>query len=146
MADDETTDATEETKAPKEPRASVTLPVWALVVVGALAAGGIGYAIGNDNNDSRNLINPIADVRSAPGDDQGDGGACPRPPGDRDGGQLQPGPGNGPGGLPGGPLGPGFGPGGNGNRDERGNQDQDQNQDDQDQNDEQDQDQESSSI
>jgi hypothetical protein len=138
MADDETTDTTEATKTPKEPRASVTLPVWALVVVGALAAGGIGYAIGNSNDDSRNLINPIADVRSAPGDDQDSGDdqgnreECPRPREGREGGQLQGpggpgfGPGVGPDGLPGGPLGPGFE-----NRDERGNPDggQDQNQD-----------------
>ncbi len=106
MADDETpnatepVDATEETKAPKEPRASVTLPVWALALVGVLAAGGIGYAIGNDRDDSRNLINPIADVQQVPGaPDDGSGGdnsdprpfgpgsrggsgsECPRPPG-----------------------------------------------------------------
>lgn len=153
MADDETTDATEpvdateESTPEKKERASVAVPAWALVVAAVLAAGGIGYAIGNDSNDSNNLIDPIANIRSAPGDAQGDGNACPRPPGGHDGGQLQPGPGNGPGGIPGGPLGPGFGPGfgpgGDEDRDERNDRNQDQ--DDQDQDNEQDEDQESDS-
>lgn len=132
MADDETTDATEETKPPKEPGAGVHLPAWvlgALVVVLALAIGGAGYAIGHSSNDS-NLINPIANTQSAPGADN-NGGACPDPRGgmgDHDGGPLRPLPG-GPGlDGPRGPLAPGNSDNEDNNTDNGGNdQNSDQN-------------------
>jgi hypothetical protein len=128
MADDETTDATEsvdateETTAPKQRGAGVHVPGWALgalVVVAALLCGGVGYAIGHSGNDSLNLQSPIANVRSAPDEQGGQGGECPRPMGPRDGrgrgGELPGGPGfDG----PMGPLGPGNGPGIRGNDDQ----------------------------
>jgi hypothetical protein len=129
MADDETTDATEransteETKPPKERGAGVHVPAWALaalVVVAALAIGGVGYAIGHSGNDSIDRLSPIADVRSAP-DHQDNGGSCRGGPmgnrGGRDGDQFGPGPG---GGGPMGPLGPGNGPGGPGRDNDHG--------------------------
>ncbi|MEX0666122.1 MAG: hypothetical protein WD598_15330 [Acidimicrobiia bacterium] len=103
MADDtEQADATE-TTPPKEPGAGVQLPAWlagALVVVLALAIGGVGYAIGDDGSGSPSL-DPIANLNGAPNDPS----EC----------------------VPGGPGGFG-GPGGqrrpDGPRDERGNPDE----------------------
>ncbi len=71
-------------------REGVSLPGWlagALVVVAALAIGGVGYAIGNSDS-NRGVFDPVANLEEA-----------------RGGGQLP----GGPGGLPGHPRGPGSG-------------------------------------
>jgi len=90
MADDDT----EETKETVV-REGVSIPVWlagALIVILAIAIGGVGYAIGNSDSNN-DVLDPVANSREAP-----DG--IPRElPGGRGGpGELR---------RPGGPGGPG---------------------------------------
>jgi hypothetical protein len=63
MADDDTEEMKETVV-----REGVSIPVWvagALLVVLALAIGGVGYAIGNSDSNN-DILDPVASIREAP--------------------------------------------------------------------------------
>ena len=100
MADDDTEEMRDDDTREAVIREGTSIPTWlaaALVVVLAIAIGGVGYAIGNSDSNN-DFLEPIANIDGA-----GPGGITREGPGEL---------GRGPG--PGGPRGGFRGPGGEG--------------------------------